>query len=473
MPQHDYNLADASGINFRTDLNNVLAAIRSGNSDGTTAPTDPVGGMIWVKPVSGTVFQVYRYDGTQWTLLYQVNPTTGKLYNADGVRRQYCGLATGTADVITLSSTPAITAYEDGQRFVFVTSGANTGAVTINVDSVGASACKLEGQDPGAGDLASGALIEVVRYNSLFHVVGGASRNATTSLAGKTKLSTEAQLLAKTAGVVPTSDIVGKHIRERLTANRTYYVRTDGSNSNTGLANSAGGAFLTLQKAWDVIQDLIDLNGWTVTVQVGDGTYTAGVDASRPCVGQDAISGIVFQGNSGTPGNVIISATNENCFVARRGASFNVKDMELRTTTAGDCIIAETGGSIAFSGIRFGACAGRHVEAWGGAVVSPFGAYSIVGNAARHIFASSNGVIQFTGTFTITLTGTPAFSQQFARASNNGTIYCDSGAITFSGAATGKRYEAVQGGCIDTEGGGANYFPGNSAGSVTSPGVYA
>lgn len=69
--------------------------------------------------------------------------------------------------------------------------------------------------------------------------------------------------------------VARRHVRERLTTNRIYYVRTDGNDSNDGLSNAAGGAFLTLQGALNRVAQ-IDLNGFSVTIQLANGTYAAG-----------------------------------------------------------------------------------------------------------------------------------------------------------------------------------------------------
>lgn len=61
--------------------------------------------------------------------------------------------------------------------------------------------------------------------------------------------------------------------RDILTANRSYFVRTDGSDANTGLNNTAGAAFLTVQKALDVVGAL-DLSTFSATIWINDGTYT-------------------------------------------------------------------------------------------------------------------------------------------------------------------------------------------------------
>lgn len=74
----------------------------------------------------------------------------------------YVGTVGGTADVITLTPSPAITAYAAGQTFRFIASGANTTNVTVNVSGLGAKAITKNGTDAlVAGDIPSGSLVEI------------------------------------------------------------------------------------------------------------------------------------------------------------------------------------------------------------------------------------------------------------------------------------------------------------------------
>jgi hypothetical protein len=261
----------------------------------------------------------------------------------------------------------------------------------------------------------------------------------------------------------------GRAGREKLVASRTYYVRSDGSDGNDGLANTAGGAFLTIQKAIDVILGTLDLGGQIVVIQVADGTWTAGMTMSSPQVGAGSV---ILRGNTGTPGNVIISTTSANCvLVTNYGARLSVEGIEFRTTTSGRGVFASNGSFINIgSGCRFGACASEHILANGpGAVVEAFASYTIAGNAPVHFSAGAGGRISAFFN-TITLSGTPAFAGAFARANNLSQIECGS---TFSGAATGKRYEATLNAVINSNGGGANFFPGNAAGTTATGAQYA
>jgi hypothetical protein len=96
--------------------------------------------------------------------------------------------------------------------------------------------------------------------------------------------------------------------------------------------------------------------------------------------------------------------------------------------------------------------------------------YTISGGAARHILADTVAAVSAGFSRTITLTGTPNFSAGFVAAT--GVAAVRSAGNTYSGACTGKRYDASVGGAINTFGSGANYFPGDVAGTATG-GVYA
>jgi hypothetical protein len=75
----------------------------------------------------------------------------------------YAGTSAGT-DTITATLSPAITAYVTGQRYHFKAGGTNTGAATINFNSVGAASIK-KGPDGAtalaAGDITTGGIYTV------------------------------------------------------------------------------------------------------------------------------------------------------------------------------------------------------------------------------------------------------------------------------------------------------------------------
>ena len=97
--------------------------------------------------------------------------------------------------------------------------------------------------------------------------------------------------------------------RELLIADRTYYVRTDGNDSNNGLANDSSNAFLTLQKAADVVNNDLDLQGYKVTVQVADGTYAPSIYGEATMRFENVTTGdVLVLGNAGAPENVIVGS---------------------------------------------------------------------------------------------------------------------------------------------------------------------
>lgn len=377
-------------------------------------------------------------------------------------QNDYAPTGLGTASILKLSSDAArsITGLAAGGEGCVV-SLINTGSQTINLLDESASSSAANRFTLG-GDVAIGAKQAILlRYDSTASRWYALARPA----AASTGQLLSANNLSDLASATTARTNLG--VRDVLTANRTYYVRTDGSNSNNGLANTSGGAFLTIQKAVDTVAAL-DISVYNVTIQLANGTYTGAVTVNAPWIGS---GNVTIVGNTTTPANVIISTTSADCFTAFNGARFTVSGLELRTTTAGYGLNAQNFAIVTVgTSIRFGAVANGHMIAFGQGKIFGRSSYTIAGGAQFHWISNVGGIIDVAG-ITITLSGTPAFSQQFAHA--EGMSYQSIGYSTFSGTATGTRYIAIGGAGIDTAGGGASYLPGSAAGSVTSPGWYS
>jgi hypothetical protein len=255
-------------------------------------------------------------------------------------------------------------------------------------------------------------------------------------------------------------------VREKLTSSRTYYVRVDGSDSNSGLANGAADAFLTIQKAVDTVMNAIDLNGFDVTIQVGDGTYTTATRVTGFWTGSGAVS---LAGNTGTPASCVISTTSAGGITVD-STILAVRGFKVQTTTSGDGIVAQNNGLISINGnMEYGACAYSQLAINTGGQIIVSANYGITGGATSHLHAGSAGQIIF-GTVTATLSGTPAYSAYFAGAAEGHIIATQA---TFTGAATGLRYLAHYGSVILGHPGFANAFPGNVAGYADEGGSYS
>jgi hypothetical protein len=211
----------------------------------------------------------------------------------------------------------------------------------------------------------------------------------------------------------------------------------------------------------------LDLAGFTATIQVADGTYTAGLNVASSPVGGN----VALVGNATTPANCIISTTGGDAIMIGAAVNLSLSGFKLQTTTSGNAINATvSGANITISGLmNFGSCAGVQIRAVRGGNVSIASPYTISGGGTVHYQSAQSGVIAGANQ-TITLTGTPGFTT-FADA--NTVAFINLFGFTFSGSATGTRYSVALNGAINTFGSGGTFFPGNAAGATTTGGVYA
>lgn len=262
--------------------------------------------------------------------------------------------------------------------------------------------------------------------------------------------------------------------REVLTADRTYYVRTDGDDNNDGLSDTAGGAFATAIAARDTLRT-IDGNGKKVTIKFADGTYTTSTNVEWS--GFVGISTLFLEGNTTNPENVVIQAAVGVSIVTGvwilSGGSFELSGFKFTNTQPNaDCLTIQNWAKVIIRNNRWGTATRHHINVFGFSVVDQIGNCSIdggTGGAGRFVTASAS-IVSFNNAGVCTITNSPAYVD-FVAASSGGVINWVSSIFSWSGSATGRRYFASANGIIQTYGQGVN-FPGSQAGTLSTGGQY-
>jgi hypothetical protein len=207
----------------------------------------------------------------------------------------------------------------------------------------------------------------------------------------------------------------------------------------------------------------MDGMGNTALIQLAAGTYTETVLIDAKDKGNGNWK-FLLAGVLNTPASVILTG-----LITVQG-SIHCALQDLTVQTNG--IVANYHSSVELTRVNFGASTGQtHLSSANYSTIDIQTAYAISGGAAAHYNASTGGRIRCLAQ-TVTVSGTPAFSVEFALATDAGSQITLTGS-TFSGAATGVRYLAQLNAVINTNGGGATFLPGGTAGSVANGGVYA
>lgn len=255
--------------------------------------------------------------------------------------------------------------------------------------------------------------------------------------------------------------------KEVLTSNRVYYVRTDGADSHDGLTNTSSGAFLTIQQAVNTITN-IDINGYTVTIQLGDGTYDESV-ILKNIVGFSSPGDLIIQGNATNPTNVVISSSTNSCFIKTgSGSVWRIQNLKVTSIKIGGYgLYALNGGYIEFSNINFGSfnsSSGCHIVSRGaGSNIIAVGNYSISGGGYIHIWADYGGLVNVSAR-TVTISNSPTFVY-YAVFSGLGCIVSYSQTFINGNTITGTRHYGYLNGITQTNGNELTFYPGTINGN--------
>jgi hypothetical protein len=265
-----------------------------------------------------------------------------------------------------------------------------------------------------------------------------------------------------------------------LTANTTFFIRTDGNDANDGLTDSPSGAFLTWQAAYDHIVANYDFDGFTVTMKAGGtGSRTFTVSGDHLLALTAAWLGggsLIIEGDNTTPANVILSTVGGGGFdVVNIGqlphGNITIRGFDIRSSARG---IVHNGVGIVFIGnMRIGGAMASSAfgTGFGDACIQFLGGttQTVANTGTMDKFMDADSGFTFMNGNTVVLSGTPTITE-FVVARFRGHLYI---AATFTGSFAGTPYAVRSEGTIQHDGSISALPSGSVASTAVEGGVYA
>lgn len=253
--------------------------------------------------------------------------------------------------------------------------------------------------------------------------------------------------------VIPATRALAPQI---ITAARTYYVRKDGDDANSGLIDHALGAFLTVMRAVDVASQNFynfHLSAGPMLIRIRGGVYDEDLQLGDYSGMIFSGNGITIEGNPADKTDVVIrptTAVNSQGIISQQGGIWTIGHLTIDDTGIGHFSMLDqsNGGIQYFYNIKFiGRGNSICVDQAYGTFSMYLGGCEVVGGFRCFLSNTYHTGFVFSGD--ITLTDNPNFSSSFIDLEADSTCHLNYFPVT--GTCTGRRFTLYDHSFITTD----------------------